>query len=114
MKNLIAELLLKLAEKEEESKELVVQVEALEIVLTAMLRRLDAAQVSDIAAGIDRAMPPAAYHLHAPAPDRIDRLAPGAEDQAAQLRRKVAQPPARIIPPYAHRFFSALLIPCHA
>lgn len=60
MKNLIAELLLKLAEKEEESKELVVQVEALEIVLTAMLRRLDAAQVSDIAAGIDRAMPPAA------------------------------------------------------
>ncbi|KTR91637.1 anti-adapter protein IraP [Pantoea dispersa] len=60
MKNLIAELLLKLAEKEEESKELVVQVEALEIVLTAMLRRLDAAQVSDIAAGIDRAMPLAA------------------------------------------------------
>ncbi|WP_288421424.1 anti-adapter protein IraP [uncultured Pantoea sp.] len=60
MKNLIAELLLKLAEKEEESKELVVQVEALEIVLTAMLRRLDAAQVSDIAAGIVRAMPPAA------------------------------------------------------
>lgn len=60
MKNLIAELLLKLAEKEEESKELVVQVEALEIVLTAMLRRLDAEQVNDIAAGIESAMPPAA------------------------------------------------------
>ena len=38
MKNLIAELLVKLAEKEEESKELVAQVEALEIVVTALLR----------------------------------------------------------------------------
>ncbi len=35
MKNLIAELLLRLAEKEEASKDLVVQIEALEIVLTA-------------------------------------------------------------------------------
>ena len=35
MKNLIAELLVKLAQKEEESKELVAQVEALEIVVTA-------------------------------------------------------------------------------
>lgn len=40
MKNLIAELLLKLAQKEEESKELVAQVEALEIIVTAMLRRM--------------------------------------------------------------------------
>ncbi len=40
MKNLIAELLLKLAQKEEESKELVVQVEALEIVVTALLRQM--------------------------------------------------------------------------
>lgn len=40
MKNLIAELLLKLAQKEEESKELVAQVEALEIIVTAMLRNM--------------------------------------------------------------------------
>lgn len=40
MKNLIAELLVKLAEKEEESKELVAQVEALEIVVTALLRQM--------------------------------------------------------------------------
>jgi len=40
VKNLIAELLLKLAQKEEESKELVVQVEALEIVVTALLRQM--------------------------------------------------------------------------
>lgn len=40
MKNLIAELLLKLAQKEEESKELVAQVEALEIVVTALLRQI--------------------------------------------------------------------------
>ena len=40
MKNLIAELLLKLAQKEEESKELVAQVEALEIVVTALLRQM--------------------------------------------------------------------------
>ena len=39
MKNLIAELLVKLAQKEEESKELVAQVEALEIVVTALLRQ---------------------------------------------------------------------------
>ena len=41
MKNLIAELLLKLAQKEEESKELVAQVEALEIIVTAMLRNME-------------------------------------------------------------------------
>ncbi|MDV5238207.1 anti-adapter protein IraP [Leclercia adecarboxylata] len=40
MKNLIAELLLKLAQKEEEAKELVAQVEALEIVVTALLRQM--------------------------------------------------------------------------
>ncbi|MTH46221.1 anti-adapter protein IraP [Intestinirhabdus alba] len=40
MKNLIAELLLKLAQKEEESKELVAQIEALEIIVTAMLRNM--------------------------------------------------------------------------
>jgi hypothetical protein len=40
VKNLIAELLLKLAQQEEESKELVAQVEALEIVVTALLRQM--------------------------------------------------------------------------
>ena len=40
MKNLISELLIKLAQKEEESKELVAQVEALEIIVTAMLRNM--------------------------------------------------------------------------
>ena len=42
MKNLIAELLFKLAQKEEESKELCAQVEALEIrdIVTAMLRNM--------------------------------------------------------------------------
>ncbi|PPS58055.1 anti-adapter protein IraP [Pantoea sp. BRM17] len=58
MKNLVAELLLRLAEKEEASKELVVQIEALEIVLTAMLRQLDAEQHHQIASAIKNAMPP--------------------------------------------------------
>jgi len=56
MKNLIAELLVKLAAKEEESKELVAQVEALEIIVTAMLRKLEPEQQQAIAAGIDHAM----------------------------------------------------------
>ena len=38
--NLIAELLFKLAQKEEESEELCAQVEALEIIVTAMLRNM--------------------------------------------------------------------------
>ncbi|RPE03521.1 anti-adapter protein IraP [Candidatus Pantoea deserta] len=56
MKNLIAELLVKLAAKEEESKELVAQVEALEIIVTAILRKLEPEQQQSIAAGIDDAM----------------------------------------------------------
>lgn len=60
MKNLIAELLIKLAEKEEESKELVAQVEALEIVVTAMLRKMNVEQQQDIAQGIQLAMNTAA------------------------------------------------------
>ena len=40
MKNLIAELLVKLAQKEEEAKELTAQVEALEVVVTALLRHM--------------------------------------------------------------------------
>ncbi|MBO1997098.1 anti-adapter protein IraP [Klebsiella pneumoniae] len=58
MKNLIAELLVKLAQKEEEAKELTVQVEALEIVVTALLRHMehDAQQalIQDIEQAIDR------------------------------------------------------------
>lgn len=41
MKNLIAELLITLADKEQESKELVAQVEALVIVVTAMLSHME-------------------------------------------------------------------------
>lgn len=56
MKNLIAELLIRLAEKEEESKELVAQVEALEIVVTALVRKLDEAQRQQINDSISDAM----------------------------------------------------------
>ncbi|MGB9097493.1 anti-adapter protein IraP [Erwinia sp.] len=56
MKNLIAELLVRLAEKEEESKELVAQVEALEIVVTALLRKLDSSQFQQITDSITTAM----------------------------------------------------------
>ncbi|WP_148872586.1 anti-adapter protein IraP [Serratia marcescens] len=61
MKNLIAELLVKLAEKEEESKELVVQVEALEIVVTALLRHMrqseQQALITDIEAALEEVKP---------------------------------------------------------
>lgn len=40
MKNLIAELLVTLAEKEEQSKKLIIHVEALEFVLTTMLHQM--------------------------------------------------------------------------
>ncbi|MCZ4059146.1 anti-adapter protein IraP [Pantoea sp. LMR881] len=56
MKHLIAELLVKLAEKEEASKELVAQVEALEIVVTAMLRKMEPEQQQSITTGIETAM----------------------------------------------------------
>jgi len=44
MKNFIAELLIKLAEKEEETKELVIQVKTLEIIVTGLLQNLDQEQ----------------------------------------------------------------------
>lgn len=50
MKNLIAELLIKIAKKDEEARVLTAQVEALEIVVAALLTRLDdpqRQQVSD-------------------------------------------------------------------
>ncbi|MFW0766141.1 anti-adapter protein IraP [Trabulsiella odontotermitis] len=61
MKNLIAELLVKLAEKEEEAKELTAQVEALEIVMTALLRHMEKKQfdalVTDVESALDQADP---------------------------------------------------------
>jgi len=56
MKNLIAELLIRLAQKEQESKELVAQVEALEIVVTALLRKMDGGQLQQINDSISEAM----------------------------------------------------------
>ncbi|WP_318376340.1 anti-adapter protein IraP [Enterobacter sp.] len=56
MKNLIAELLVKLAEKEEESKELVAQVEALEIVVTALLRHMAAPEQNALIQSIEGAL----------------------------------------------------------
>jgi len=63
VKNLIAELLLKLAQKEEESKELVAQVEALEIVVTALLRQMaksdQQALIDSVEGALDEARPDA-------------------------------------------------------
>ncbi|WP_313654308.1 anti-adapter protein IraP [Pantoea sp.] len=56
MKNLIAELLVKLAEKEATAKEQVAQIEALEIVVTALLRKLDPQQHREITTTINTAM----------------------------------------------------------
>lgn len=61
MKNLIAELLVKLAQKEEESKELVAQVEALEIVVTALLRQMahsdQQALINNVEVALENARP---------------------------------------------------------
>lgn len=56
MKNLIAELLVKLAQKEEESKELVAQVEALEIVVTALLRQMAQSEQQALIQNIEGAL----------------------------------------------------------
>ncbi|HEY1846781.1 MAG TPA: anti-adapter protein IraP [Buttiauxella sp.] len=56
MKNLIAELLVKLAEKEEESKEFVAQIEALEIVVTALLRRMEQSEQQALITSIEAAL----------------------------------------------------------
>lgn len=56
MKNLIAELLITLAEKEEASKEQLAQIEALEIVVTAMLRMMPPEQHQSIVNSIETAM----------------------------------------------------------
>jgi len=61
MKNLMAELLIKLAEKEEVARELSVQVAAMEIVVTAMLRHMtqDAQQtlITDVESALDEISP---------------------------------------------------------
>jgi len=69
MKNLIAELLVKLAEKEEESKELVAQVEALEIVVTALLRRLEQGERKALVASIEGALDDVSPKTVVPAQD---------------------------------------------
>ncbi|WP_442797873.1 anti-adapter protein IraP [Pantoea vagans] len=56
MKNLIAELLVKLAEKEATAKEQVAQIEALEIVVTALVRKLDPQQQLEMTTTIETAM----------------------------------------------------------
>ena len=55
MKNLIAELLVNLAQKEEEAKELTVQVEALEIVVTGCAATFDSGYRNRHGAGQARA-----------------------------------------------------------
>ncbi|MDH2067582.1 anti-adapter protein IraP [Pantoea sp. GD03673] len=56
MKNLIAELLVKLAEKEATAKEQVAQIEALEIVVTALVRKLEPQQHLEMTATIETAI----------------------------------------------------------
>ncbi|TNV17231.1 anti-adapter protein IraP [Buttiauxella sp. B2] len=56
MRNLISELLAKLAEKEEESKEFVAQIETLEIVVIAMLRKMDQSDQQAIITNIEDAL----------------------------------------------------------
>jgi len=56
MKNLIAELLVKLAEKEATAKEQVAQIEALGIVVTALVRKLDPQQQLEMTNTIETAL----------------------------------------------------------
>jgi len=56
MKNLIAELLVKLVEKEATAKEQMAQIEALEIVVTALVRKLEPQQHLAITTSIESAM----------------------------------------------------------
>lgn len=74
MKNLIAELLITLAEKEEAFKGQVAQIEALELVVTAMLRMMPPEQHQSLVNSIDTAM------IHA-----------GVDHNAALLKNAVTQ-----------------------
>ena len=53
MKNLIAELLVTLAHREEESKKLAVQVEALEMVVTSLVHQLSHGRRQAVAAEVE-------------------------------------------------------------
>lgn len=53
MKNFIAELLIRLAEKEEESKELIIQVKAQELLLTALLQSLNENQRQNVVSQVE-------------------------------------------------------------
>jgi hypothetical protein len=74
MKNLIAELLVKLAEKEATAKEQMAQIEALEIVVTALVRKLEPQQHLAITSSIENAM---------------DNVAGADEDDALLLRNYI-------------------------
>lgn len=70
MKNLIAELLITLAEKEEESKKLTIQVEALEIVLTTLLHQMKQTRRQAITTEVESTL---ADPLHGPLVNDGDR-----------------------------------------
>ncbi len=56
MKNLIADLLITLAEKEDATRELVAQVEALEVVVTALLKGMAEQQRQSVISNIETAL----------------------------------------------------------
>ncbi len=56
MKNLIADLLVTLAEKEDATRELVAQVEALEVVVTALLKGMGEQQRQSLIGNIETAL----------------------------------------------------------
>lgn len=56
MKNLIADLLVTLAEKEDAARELVAQVEALEVVVTALLKGMGEQQRQSVIGNIETAL----------------------------------------------------------
>ncbi|MEY8710641.1 anti-adapter protein IraP [Mangrovibacter phragmitis] len=56
MKNLIADLLVTLAEKEDATRELVAQVEALEVVVTALLKGMGEQQRQSVIGNIETAL----------------------------------------------------------
>lgn len=56
MKNLVAELLITLAEKEEQTKKLTIQVEALEIVVTTLLLQMKQARRQAVITEVESAL----------------------------------------------------------
>jgi len=74
MKNLIAELLVKLAEKEATAKEQMAQIQALEIVVTALVHKLEPQQHLAITTRIETA---------------LDNVADADDDDARLLRNYI-------------------------